>query len=114
MQTGEIISLVAIIISFIGVVSSFIFSYKKADKERDAERELNIKTITNIKDNLQSIDKVVNKIDLKIEAINENVNEIDRKIVEHDTKIKSLEHEIYKNRKDWELWIGQKLELKFF
>ena len=38
MATSEIISTIAVILSFVGVLSSFVFSYKKADKEHPRPR----------------------------------------------------------------------------
>ena len=99
MATSEIISTIAVILSFVGVLSSFVFSYKKADKERDQEREMNIKNITTIKDNLQNVNENVGEIKHKVEKIDDNAVELNNKITEHDQKIKHLEKEIFHTKK---------------
>jgi peptidoglycan hydrolase CwlO-like protein len=96
MSVSEIISLVAVILSFIGVASSFLFSYRKIDKERDQERELNIKNITTIKDNIGNINNNLVEVKNKVEKIDDTVWNLNNKLTEHDQKIKHLEKEVYK------------------
>lgn len=95
MSIGEIISIIAVLLSFIGVASSFMFSYKKADKERDQERELNVRNITTIKDDLGHVSTDVKDIRSKIDKIDDKINQDHAAIIEHETKIKNLEHEVF-------------------
>lgn len=96
MSIGEIISIIAVCLSFLGVLSSFIFSYKKADKEREAERELNVKNITTIKNDIKNINEAVVKLENKLDKIDEKMNSDHDKLVEHDTRIRNLENEVFK------------------
>ena len=95
MSNGEIISIMAVILSFIGVVSSFVFSYKKADRERDQEREMNIRNITTIKDDVKNMNSNLVEVKSKVEKIDETVCNLNNKIIEHDEKIKHLEKEVF-------------------
>lgn len=95
MSNGEIISVVAVILSFIGVISSFIFSYKKADRERDQEREMNIRNITTIKDDVKNMNNNLVEVKSKVEKIDDTVCNLNNKIIEHDEKIKHLEKEVF-------------------
>ena len=95
MSNSEIISVVAVILSFIGVISSFIFSYKKADRERDQEREMNIRNITTIKDDVKNMNNNLVEVKSKVEKIDESVCNLNNKIIEHDEKIKHLEKEVF-------------------
>lgn len=95
MSNGEIISVVAVILSFIGVVSSFVFSYKKADRERDQEREMNIRNITTIKDDVKNMNNNLVEVKSKVEKIDDTVCNLNNKIIEHDEKIKHLEKEVF-------------------
>lgn len=95
MSNGEIISVVAVILSFIGVISSFVFSYKKADRERDQEREMNIRNITTIKDDVKNMNNNLVEVKSKVEKIDDTVCNLNNKIIEHDEKIKHLEKEVF-------------------
>lgn len=96
MTNGEIISLIAVCLSFMGVVTSFIFSFKKASKERDQERENNIRNVIEIKNNIGSISSSVSEIKYKVERIDEKMQSDHEKLIEHETKIKNLEKEVFK------------------
>lgn len=96
MTSGEIISLIAVCLSFIGVVISFTFSFKKATRERDQERENNIRNVAEIKNNISSITTSVSEIKYKVERIDEKMQSDHERLIEHDTKIKNLEKEVFK------------------
>lgn len=96
MTNGEIISIIAVCLSFLGVLTSFVFSFRKASKERDQERESNIRNVSEIKNNIGSITASVNEIKYKVERIDEKMQSDHEKIIEHDTKIKNLEKEVFK------------------
>jgi len=96
MTNGEIISIIAVCLSFLGVLTSFVFSFRKASKERDQERESNIRNVAEIKNNIGSITSSVNEIKYKVERIDEKMQSDHEKIIEHDTKIKNLEKEVFK------------------
>lgn len=96
MSNGEIISIIAVCLSFLGVLSSFIFSYKKADKERTQERELNVVKITNIENSISNICGDIQEIKRKIDKIDETKNSDHEKIIEHETRLKNLEKEVFK------------------
>ena len=95
MSNGEILSLIAVSLSFIGVLTSFIFSYKKAIKERDTEREHNINNIAEIRNNISTIKTSVDDIKYKVEKIDEKMQNDHEKLVEHEQKIKNLEKEVF-------------------
>lgn len=96
MTTGEIISIVAVVLSFLGVLSSFIFSYRKASKERDEERENNIENITSIKKDISNISADISDMKRKFDRIDEKMSNDHDKIVNHETRIKNLEKEVFK------------------
>lgn len=96
MTNGEIISIIAVCLSFMGVLTSFIFSFRKASKERDQERESNIRNVAEIKNNIGSITSSVNEIKYKVERIDEKMQSDHEKLIEHETKIKNLEKEVFK------------------
>lgn len=95
MTNGEIISLIAVSLSFIGVLTSFIFSYKKAIKERDQERESNIKNVYEIKNSIGSIKTNVDEIKEKVEKIDDKMESDHEKLIEHEQKIRNLEKEVF-------------------
>ena len=96
MTNGEIISLIAVCLSFIGVVISFYFSFRKASKERDQERENNIRNVIEIKNNIGTISSSISEIKYKVERIDEKMQSDHEKLIEHETKIKNLEKEVFK------------------
>lgn len=96
MATGEVISIIAVCLSFIGVVSSFVFNYRKADKERSQERELNIKSITTIKNNIENISGDISDIKKKFDKIDDKMNSDHERIINHETRIQNLENKINK------------------
>ena len=96
MTNGEIISVIAVCLSFMGVLTSFVFSFRKASKERDQERESNIQKVAEIKNNIGSITTSVNEIKYKVERIDEKMQSDHEKLIEHETKIRNLEKEVFK------------------
>lgn len=96
MTNGEIISIIAVCLSFMGVLTSFVFSFRKASKERDQERESNIQNVAEIKNNIGSITTSVNEIKYKVERIDEKMQSDHEKLIEHETKIRNLEKEVFK------------------
>lgn len=96
MTNGEIFSLIAVILSFIGVVISFVFSYRKATKERDEERENNVTNIVTIKNNINNIKLSVDEIKEKIEKIDDRTQSDHERLIEHGQKINNLEKAAYK------------------
>ena len=96
MTNGEIISIIAVCLSFMGVLTSFVFSFRKASKERDQERESNIRNVADIKNNIGSITTSVNEIKYKVERIDEKMQSDHEKLIEHETKIRNLEKEVFK------------------
>ena len=95
MTNGEIISLIAVCLSFIGVLTSFLFSYKKATKERDQERESNIKNMAEIKNDTNNIRNNVDEIKVKVEKIDDKMEKDHDKLIEHENKIRNLEKEVF-------------------
>ena len=96
MTTGEIISIIAVCLSFLGVLSSFIFSYRKADKERVQEREMNVKNIVTIKNDIENISTNIGEIKKKIDKIEEKADTDHEKIIQHEARIKNLEKTVFK------------------
>ena len=94
MSTGEIISIIAVVLSFLGVLSSFLFSYKKADREADKERELNVVKITNIQNDISNISGDIQSINKKLDKID---NDHDT-IINHESRIVNLEKEVFKKK----------------
>ena len=84
MSTGEIISIIAVCLSFLGV------------KERSQERELNVVKITNIENSISNICGDIQEIKRKIDKIDETKNSDHEKIIEHETRIKNLEKEVFR------------------
>ena len=99
MTAGEIISIIAVCLSFLGVLSSFIFSYRKADKERDQERETNVKNIVTIKNDITNISKDIGEIKRKIDKIEDRADTDHEKIIQHESRIKNLEKEVFNKTK---------------
>ena len=96
MTSGEIISIIAVCISFLGVLSSFIFSYRKADREREKERELNVQNITIIKKEISNIGDDVNDIKAKLNKLSDKRDNDHDIIIKHEARITSLEKEVFK------------------
>ena len=95
MANGEIISIIAVCLSFLGVLTSFVFSFRKASKERDQERENNIRNVIEIKNNIGAISSSVSDIKYKVERIDEKMQNDHEKLIEHETKIRNLEKEVF-------------------
>ena len=95
MTRGEIYSLLAVCLSFLGVLTSFIFSYKRATKERDQERDSNVKNVTDIKNNISNIKENVDEIKVNVEKIDNKIEKDHDKIIEHENKIRNLEKEVF-------------------
>lgn len=98
MTTGEIISIIAVCISFFGVLSSFMFSNRRANKERDDEREINVKNIVTIKNDITNISENIIDIKRKIDKIEDRADNDHEKIIEHETRIKNLEKSVFNNK----------------
>lgn len=96
MSTGEIISIIAVCLSFLGVLSSFIFSYKKADRERNQERELNVQNITTIKKDIANICEEIGEIKNKLNKMDDKRNNDHDIIINHESRITNLEKEVFK------------------
>lgn len=96
MTNGEIISIIAVCLSFIGITISFVFSYKKADREKDKEREDNLVVISEIKNDLTYVKINVKDIKDEVRGINDKMQHDHDKLVEHENKIKNLEKEVFK------------------
>lgn len=96
MATGEILSIIAVSLSFLGVLSSFIFSYRKADKERAQEIKNNVENIVTIKNDITNISKDIGEIKRKIDKIEDRAETDHEKIIQHETRIKNLEKEVFK------------------
>lgn len=99
MSTGEILSIIAVSLSFIGVLSSFIFSYRKADKERAQEIKNNVENIVTIKNDIANISENIIDIKSKINKIEDRADSDHEKIIEHETRIKNLEKQVFNNKK---------------
>ncbi len=98
MSSGEIIAIMAVCISFLGVIVSFIFSFRKDGREADKDREEGAATLATIQNDLRNISANIERIERKVDKIEERSNGDHEKIVEHDTKIKNLEKEVFKKR----------------
>lgn len=96
MGTGEILSFVAVCISFFGAVTAFMFSSRRSNKERDAERDLNTKNIVTIKNDITNILTSINEIKSKIDKIEDRADNDHEKIVNHEARIINLEKEVFK------------------
>lgn len=96
MTTGEIISVIAVCLSFLGVLSSFIFSVRKNDKERKKEIEMNVQNILTIKNDIGNISTNIGEIKKKIDKMEERADTDHEKIIEHDARIKNLEKTVFK------------------
>ena len=96
MSGTNVTSIVAVIISFLGVLISFLFSYRKAIKERDTEREANVKNVYEIKNDISKIKDNVDEIKEKVEKIDNKLQNDHERLIEHETKIKNLEKEVFK------------------
>ena len=96
MTSGEITSLIAVCLSFLGVLTSFMFSYKRATKERDQERESNVKNVADIKNNISNIKENVDEIKVKVEKIDDKMESDHEKLIEHEQKIRNLEKEVFR------------------
>ena len=99
MSTGEIISIIAVCISFFGVASAFIFSFIKGNKDRDKERDENTKNIVTIKNDITNILNNLSEIKRKIDKIEDRADTDHEKIIEHESRIKNLEKEVFNNHK---------------
>lgn len=96
MTNGELLSLIAVCLSFVSVLASFVFSYRKAVRERDQERESNIQNIAEIKSSVKLIKTNVDEIKEKVEKIDEKMLNDHERIIEHEQKIKNLEKVVFK------------------
>ena len=100
MSNGEIISLIAVSLSFLGVLTSFVFSYRKATRERDQERENSLKNTMEIRNNMAIIKTSTDEIKYKVEKIDIKIQTDHERLIEHEQKIKNLEKEVFKGGAD--------------
>lgn len=96
MNSGEIISIVAVCLSFLGVATSVYFSTRKVSKESEREKEKNIQNITTIKYDIGNVKSGVDEIKFNIKNINDRMRNDHDKLMEHDVKIKNIENEVFK------------------
>lgn len=96
MSTGELISIIAVCLSFLGLLISFIFSYKKDNRESDNEKEKDIANIVEIKSNIITIKSGIEDIKYNVKNLDIKMQNDHEKIIEHETKIKNLEKEVFK------------------
>ena len=95
MTTGEIISLVALCITLVGLIISFYFNIKKATKERDQERANNINNVAEIKSDIKSINSNVDEIKVKVEKIDDKIEKDHDKIIDFESRIRNLEKAVF-------------------
>lgn len=100
MSNGEIISLIAVSLSFLGVLTSFVFSYRKATRERDQERENSLKNTMEIRNNMAIIKTSTDEIKYKVEKIDIKIQTDHERLIEHEQKIRNLEKEVFKGGAD--------------
>lgn len=96
MLTEEIVSVLALCLSFVGVLSSFIFSTRKESKEHEKEREINVQNITTIRNDIATINEAFSKIEKQLDKIDEKIDSDHEKLIEHESRIKNLEKCIFK------------------
>lgn len=96
MTTGETISLIAVCLSFLAIIISFVFNSKKDNRERDEEKKRNIENIAEIKNNVNNIKSGVDDIKYKVEKIDVKMQNDHDKLTAHETRIKNLEKEVFK------------------
>lgn len=95
MTNSEIISLIAVCFTFLSILISFGFSYRKATKENDHEKETNVKNLTEIRNDIVTIKSSVSEIKYKVEKIDVKMQNDHEKVIEHETKIKNIEKEVF-------------------
>lgn len=98
MTSGEIISIMAVCISLLGVIVALIFSIRKDKREDTNEVKEDAATLATIQNELRNISANTERIERKVDKIEERSNGDHEKIVEHETKIKNLEKEVFKKR----------------
>ena len=96
MTTGEIISIIALCISFFGTITAFLFNARRSNKERDDERDANTKNILTIKNDITNIASNISEIKRKIDKIEDKADNDHEKIIQHETRIRNLEKEVFK------------------
>ena len=98
MTSGEAIALIAVVISFAGLIVSFIFSMRKDGRENDRETKAAAATLSTIQNELRNIGANVDRIERKVDKIDARSEADHEKIIESDTKIKNLEKEVFNKR----------------
>lgn len=96
MTSGEILSLLAVLIAFFGLVVTLIFSLRKDSAASRKEEAQNVRTLSTIQNDLQNIGDNIARIERKVDKIDERSNIDHEKIIENDTKIKNLEKEVFR------------------
>lgn len=91
MTAGEIISIIAVVISFFGATTAFYFAMKKQNKEQtNEESEQN--------HNMKMLRADVAEIKVKVEKIDDRMFDDHEKVVEYEARIKNLEKEIFNKK----------------
>jgi len=96
MLSEELVSVLALFLSFVGVLSSFIFSTRKETKEHEKEREINVQNITTIRNDIANFTESVSKIEKKLDKIDEKMDSDHEKLIDHENRIKNIEKHIFK------------------
>lgn len=96
MTTAEIVAIIALLISFCGLVIAFRREGRDSGKARDAETA----TLTTIQSELRGIGANVERIERKVDKIDDRSEADHEKIIENDTKIKNLEKEVFNKRSE--------------
>lgn len=96
MQAGEIISIVAVLISFLSLVLSQRKADREREREREQEREISAQNFTTFQKDIETIGTNVSEIKQKVEKIDDKMNNDHAKIVDHEARLKNLEKEVFK------------------
>lgn len=91
MTAGEIISIIAVVISFLGALTAFYFSMKKQNKEQVAEK-------SDENHNMKMLMADVAEIKAKVEKIDDRMFNDHEKVVEYEARIKNLEKEVFNKK----------------